>query len=347
MKIIIDLDDTLSVTENRDYANAKPIPGVMERVKELRGKFPEAEVWIHTARGMNSCAGDAAMAERRNRATIEGWLKEHGVEVDGIIFGKPLADLYIDDKAMSADEFAGSEIEAFRGLSGARVERIGRMVIKEAENVKEQADWYKEAAACGFSVPKVYCCQLGKLYMEYVGSQEWEAEPTDIIRLVETLRRFADIHLEGRNNIEGYARHCHKRAEEAGEDDGDLTQRLARCEVLVERTFCHGDFSLLNIIRSEGRYTLIDPCHNECMSHWMLDAAKLRASLNWLDYGLAGKRHKSTDVRVFDAMFSYEELEVIKLLEESHYYRVLRYAVRFGRDDVAQRLKEAYGRRIG
>ena len=45
--------------------------------------------------------------------------------------------------------------------------------------------------------------------------------------------------------------------------------------------------------------------------------------------------------------FSDEELEAIKLLEESHYYRVLRYAVMLGRDDVARRLKEAYGRRIG
>lgn len=345
MKIMIDLDDTLSVTENRDYANAKPINVVVERVKELRRKFPDAEVWIHTARGMNSCAGDVAMAERRNRATIEGWLKEHGVEVDGIIFGKPLADLYIDDKAMSAEEFAGSEIEAFRGLSGARVERIGRVVIKEAANVKEQADWYKEAAAYGFSVPKVYCCQLGKLYMEYVGSQEWEAKPADIRRLAKILRRFADIHIGGRNDIEGYARHCHKRAQEAGENDGDLTQRLARCEVLRERTFCHGDFSLLNIIRSKGGYTLIDPCFNKFMSHWMLDAAKLRASFNWLDFGLAGRWHKMRDVRLFDLEFSTEELEIIKLLEESHYYRVLRYAVRLGRDDVVQRLKEAYERR--
>lgn len=345
MKIMIDLDDTLSVTENRDYANAKPINVVVERVKELRRKFPDAEVWIHTARGMNSCAGDVAMAERRNRATIEGWLKEHGVEVDGIIFGKPLADLYIDDKAMSAEEFAGSEIEAFRGLSGARVERIGKMVIKEAANVKEQADWYKEAAAYGFSVPKVYCCQLGKLYMEYVGSREWDVKPMDIRLLAEILRRFADIHIGGRNDIEGYARHCHKRAQEAGQNDGDLTQRLARCEILGERTFCHGDFSLLNIIRSKGGYTLIDPCRNEFMSHWMLDAAKLRASLNWLDFGLAGRWHKRRDVRLFDSEFSTEELEIIKLLEESHYYRVLRYAVRLGRDDVAQRLKEAYERR--
>ena len=79
----------------------------------------------------------------------------------------------------------------------------------------------------------------------------------------------------------------------------------------------------------------------------MLDAAKLRASLNWLDYGLVGTRHKMRDVILFDSDFSDEELEAIKLLEESHYYRVLRYAVMLGRDDVARRLKEAYGRRIG
>lgn len=347
MKIMIDLDDTLSVTRNRDWENAEPMMAAVERVREIRGKMPDAEVWIHTSRGMNSCAGDAGKAERKYRAIIEAWLERHGIVVDGIIFGKPLADLYVDDKAMSAEEFAGSGIETFSGLSGARVTRIGRMVIKEAQNVEAQAEWYKAAAAHGFSVPNVYCCQLGKLYMEYAGGTDWEVEPLDIIRLVQVTRRFAEIPQAGSNDLKQYAWHCHQRAVDAGEDDGDLRERLESCTELQSPTFCHGDFSLLNIIHTGvGRYTFIDPCPRGYMSHWMVDAAKLRASVNWLDYGLTGKRHEwEGGVRVFDAMFTEKELETVKTLEESHYYRVLRYAVHLGREDVAERLRTEFARR--
>lgn len=346
MRIIIDLDDTLSVTRNRDWENAEPIMAAVERVREIREKIPNAEVWIHTSRGMNSCSGDAGKAEAKYRAVIETWLKKYSIVVDGIIFGKPLADLYVDDKAMSAEEFAGSQIEALGGLSGASVTRIGRMIVKEAEDVERQAEWYEAAAAHGFSVPRVYCCQLGKLYMEYAGSTQWSIEPMDIIELTQVIRRFAGIPVEGSNNIERYAWHCHQRAMDAGEDDGDLRERLESCEELREPTFCHGDFSLTNIIRRDNKYTLIDPCQRDFMSHWMIDASKFRASLNWLNYGLTGKRIEwEGAVRVFDAMFTEKELETIKTLEESHYYRVLRYAVHLGRKDVAKRLRDEYGRR--
>lgn len=346
MKIMIDLDDTLSFTRCRDWQNSKPIQAAVERVREIQGKIPSVEVWIHTSRGMNSCKGDVAKAEERYRSSIEELLKTFGVKVDGIIFGKPLADLYVDDKAMSAEEFKSSKIETFSGLSGARITRIGRMVIKEAQDVQEQADWYEQAAAHGFSVPKVYSCQLGKIYMEYVEGKYCEPSPVDVMNILRLLRRFEDIPMQGSNDLERYAWHCHQRAAEAGVSDGGLRERLERCGKLEKRTFCHGDFSLPNILKNGKDYTLIDPSPKSFMSHWMLDAAKFRASLNWLDYGLRATMHKDLEVRLFDMSFSEEEQETIKVLEESHYYRVLRYAVKLGKYDVARRLKEAFERRV-
>lgn len=123
MKVIIDLDDTLSKTEDRDYEHSQPIQSVIDKLGEMRETFNDVEVVLHTARGMNSCKGDVKMAEKKNRPAIERFLQRYGIKVDRIIFGKPLGDLYIDDKAMAAHDFAASTIESYRGLSGATVER--------------------------------------------------------------------------------------------------------------------------------------------------------------------------------------------------------------------------------
>ena len=55
MKVIIDLDDTLSKTENRDYEHSQPIQSVIDKLVEMRETFNDVEVVLHTARGMNSC----------------------------------------------------------------------------------------------------------------------------------------------------------------------------------------------------------------------------------------------------------------------------------------------------
>ena len=47
-------------------------------------------------------------------------------------------------------------------------------------------------------------------------------------------------------------------------------------------------------------------------------------------------------MQYFDARFSSEELEAIKILERTHFYRVFYYARKLGRDDVANRLIEHF-----
>lgn len=47
-------------------------------------------------------------------------------------------------------------------------------------------------------------------------------------------------------------------------------------------------------------------------------------------------------VQYFDARFSSEELEAIKILERTHFYRVFYYARKLGRVDVANRLIEHF-----
>lgn len=354
MRIVFDLDDTICRTQNRDYVNSSEISAVVSKMREMRKTLPEAEIVVHTSRGMASCKGDVKAADAKNRPTVEKWLADHGVQVDEIIFGKPLADLYVDDKAMTASDFASAEIQKFRGFSGAEVTRIGDVVIKQADNVNTQAQWYKEAAEHyqqrnetprRIFVPQVYSVTLGKLYMKYVNGVSGVKAVnhqlvSDMINTVKTERT-----LDGENDLDAYARYVEDRAASVclATNIGD---RLRQCEPLKRRTFCHGDLSLQNIICTQYGYALIDPSPKWRMESWILDAAKLRASLNILDEVLESTTHPAELVKTLDTTIgSEEDLEAVKLVEESHVIRVWYYARKLGKE-IQEKQLETYYRKV-
>ena len=84
--VCIDLDHTLCVSSVGDYAAAHPIDGAAAIIRELRQSG--WIVVIHTARHFNHW-----------RMTAD-WLAAHGFEYDQIVFGKPPARFYIDDRAI-------------------------------------------------------------------------------------------------------------------------------------------------------------------------------------------------------------------------------------------------------
>jgi hypothetical protein len=86
--ICIDLDQTLCLHDG-DYEHATPIADAREALASLRQAG-----WIivlHTARHFNHW-----------RVTID-WLARYKFEYDQVVFGKPPARYYIDDRAISFD----------------------------------------------------------------------------------------------------------------------------------------------------------------------------------------------------------------------------------------------------
>lgn len=355
MRIVFDLDDTICRTRNRDYANTSIIWPVAEKIKEFRRTIPGAEIVIYTGRGMASCKGDAVAAEKKNRPLIEKLLKEHGVEYDEIIFGKPLGDFYVDDKGITPLEFVSSKFAVFHGFSGAKVTRIGNTIVKECTDAQAQFDWYKVAGQhypsvwknCKVRVPEVYSVTLGKLYMEYIDG-ELAADCLDetMIRdLVRGLMR-EPVNMAERNDLEKYARYVQGRADDLGART-DIGSRIGECKAMGYKSFCNGDLSLLNIIRTQDGYAFIDPVQKDYISSFVLDLGKLRASLGWLDAILEGKPHRHWHRECFDS-YLYDEaadesmLEEVKIAEETHLYRVWWNARRLGREDRADRFRAVY-----
>jgi capsule biosynthesis phosphatase len=100
MRICIDLDGVVCRLREpgQTYAEIEPIPGAVEKLKALRqaGHY----LILYTARHMKTCGGNVGQVIARQGGTTLAWLEKHGIEFDEFHFGKPHADVYIDDNAM-------------------------------------------------------------------------------------------------------------------------------------------------------------------------------------------------------------------------------------------------------
>ena len=104
MRIVIDLDGTICPIKEagESYENLKPLPQAAERIRELRDQGHY--IIILTARNMKTCQSNLGKVMKNvGRTTLE-WLDKYGIEYDEIYFGKPNAEIYIDDRAIRFNE---------------------------------------------------------------------------------------------------------------------------------------------------------------------------------------------------------------------------------------------------
>lgn len=100
MRICIDLDGTICYTKgpHESYCDVEPLPGSIKYLQKLkdRGHY----IIIYTARHMGSCHNNVGQVMARQGKVIIDWLDKYKIPYDEIVIGKPLADVYIDDKAI-------------------------------------------------------------------------------------------------------------------------------------------------------------------------------------------------------------------------------------------------------
>jgi capsule biosynthesis phosphatase len=100
VRICIDLDGVICQLRRpgQDYADLQPVPGAIEKLRALRvaGHY----IIVSTARHMKTCSGNVGQVVARQGAVTLNWLARHEIEYDEIHFGKPHADVYIDDNAV-------------------------------------------------------------------------------------------------------------------------------------------------------------------------------------------------------------------------------------------------------
>ncbi len=100
MRIVVDLDGTICPIKqkNESYADLKPNDGAIEKLNDLHaaGHY----IIIQTARNMATCESNVGKVIKNIGKITLDWLERYQVPYHEIYFGKPNADLYIDDRAI-------------------------------------------------------------------------------------------------------------------------------------------------------------------------------------------------------------------------------------------------------
>lgn len=105
-RLIVDLDDTVSVTTEGDYANSSPVIEVIEKLKEYKSQG--FDIVINSSRNMRTYESNVGKINIYTLPNIIDWLRKHDVPFDEVYIGKPWCGFdgfYIDDKSIRPSEF--------------------------------------------------------------------------------------------------------------------------------------------------------------------------------------------------------------------------------------------------
>ena len=103
MRIVFDLDGVICELKkpSESYGEVKPKLDVIKIVNELHNNGDH--IIIHTGRHMRTCDGDVSQVIKKVGKITKEWLKKNNVKYNELIFGKPHADMYIDDLGVTFD----------------------------------------------------------------------------------------------------------------------------------------------------------------------------------------------------------------------------------------------------
>ncbi len=103
LRICFDLDDTILHGKQPDepYGNETPQRDAVRFIQMLHGEGHH--IIIYTARHMRTCDGNVGKVLARQGMTTLKWLEDNKVPYDEIHFGKPHADIFVDDKGFRHD----------------------------------------------------------------------------------------------------------------------------------------------------------------------------------------------------------------------------------------------------
>ncbi len=111
-KIVIDLDDTISITENGNYSESIPNLQVVEKLKEY--KELGYDIVIHSSRNMRTYNNNIGEINVHTLPVVIDFLNKYNIPYDQIIMGKPWAGyggFYVDDKSIRPSEFVNKTEE--------------------------------------------------------------------------------------------------------------------------------------------------------------------------------------------------------------------------------------------
>jgi hypothetical protein len=100
--IIFDIDNTLGKTEKLDYEKSKPIKS---RIKIVNKLYDQGHIIkIFTARYMGKHNGNVRIIKKKYFKKTQNQLKRWGIKFHKLIMGKPIFDIFVDDKSYNTKD---------------------------------------------------------------------------------------------------------------------------------------------------------------------------------------------------------------------------------------------------
>lgn len=128
-RLIVDVDNTVTVTEHGDYVHSKAVQDTIDMLKKYKAEG--FEIVMFSSRNMRTYDANLGKINIHTLPNIINWLNEHDVPYDELIMGKPWCGFdgfYVDDSAVRPSEFHTMSFE-----------EITEMLTKEKEYVKSIA----------------------------------------------------------------------------------------------------------------------------------------------------------------------------------------------------------------
>jgi hypothetical protein len=178
-------------------------------------------------------------------------------------------------------------IKEFSGLSGSKVlmiKSLNDFIIRKIDNIERNYEKLILLNQNNFLVPKIIDKEENVLDMEYISGYDMKTFiKLDNIHkfvnfVIDTMNRFKNINTQEKNYTLIY-----KNQLDCFKNDNKLpftiTELLNKLPKILPSGFCHGDFTLNNIIYKEPNFYMIDPDSNAYNS-WIFDIVKLRHDLD-------------------------------------------------------------------
>ncbi len=103
MKIVFDIDGVICDEYHPDVSQRQPYPNRIDFINNL---FRDGhEIIIFTSRGMKSTGDDPIASDLKYREITEKQFANWGLKYHKLFFGKPNADVYIDNLNVLMEDF--------------------------------------------------------------------------------------------------------------------------------------------------------------------------------------------------------------------------------------------------
>ena len=329
-RLVVDFDDTLFFTKNRDWENAEPN---LELIEKINGLYEEGwRVDIFTARGSISCDSREQAKEKYLNGMLR-LLEKYNVMYHEISFEKPLAAYYIDDKSITPEEFIKKDFKQLQGgLSGSDIYTDGEQVHKTDDNSHNVVEWYN-ATNNILNTPEIHRVVGNTVSMEYIEHNEsfFESNVYFALALIQesldSMRKLKPI-----NNLRfsDYKKRILTNHLKPALENDSLSKQQKKVLLItyenlslidVNPSFSHGDFGIKNMLFTEGKKLyLIDPIP-QTFGSLEIDVAKFIASMYINEYN---EQLINTSLKTL-CTFNGLELSLINKLISSELMRVVKY----------------------